>query len=75
MLDNWENICLITLFVELFNVGICVGVSKSCRHQAVTVKLGSARVKQQLRSPKFLGRSFRLHMKLGKQSQEHSQIC
>ena len=73
--DNCENICLITLFVELYNVEICVGVSKSCRHRAVTVKLANVRIKLQFRSPKFLGRSFHLHLKLGKQLHDYSLIC
>ena len=74
-MDNCESICLITLFVELYNVEFCVGASKSCHHQAVTVKLGKVRVKLLFRSPKFLGGSFRLHMKLGKQLHEYSLIC
>jgi hypothetical protein len=73
--DNCESMCLITLFVELYNVEFCVGASKSCHHQAVTVKLGNVRIKQRFRSPKFLGGSFHLHMKLGKHSHGYSLIC
>jgi hypothetical protein len=39
------------------------------------VKLGKARIELQFRSPKFLGGSFRLHMKLGKQLHLYSRIC
>jgi hypothetical protein len=71
---NCESICLITLF-ELYNVEFCVGASKSCHHQAATVKLGKLRIKLQFRSPKFLGGSSRLHTKLGKRLHEYSLIC